>query len=138
MKKLVEPSFGDIFVLAARLVDRLRADAKVTDHSIVIPVIRGGLIPGTIVSYALQIGLCQPVHAVSGNWASPRNDLIVIDDICDTGLTFRHIKARFPNAVYAALYAKPQGVDLCDYHCQLVPQDHWVVMPWAPNDEINR
>ena len=44
--------------------------------------------PGTMVAYALEIGQCDPISMTDGRWSSHRDDLIIIDDICDTGRTF--------------------------------------------------
>ena len=69
---------------------------------------------------------------------SVRRDLLIVDDVCDTGATFRGLRKFFPNALFAAPYAKPAGRDACDLSAVDVEQDTWIVMPWAKNDEVNR
>lgn len=117
------------------VISAITRDNRVRGLSIAVPIARGGLIPGCIVAYALDLKIGFPDES---NEVDTRRDMIVIDDICDTGKTFKILRARFPDALYVAAFAKPAGVVLCDYYGMLVPQDNWVVFPWAPNDIVTR
>jgi xanthine phosphoribosyltransferase len=106
----------------------------------VVPVSRGGLAPAAIIAYQYRL----EIVGVRGR--GPRVDynptqdpeLLIIDDVCDTGRTFRVLRRQFPIACLGALYAKPAGLATCDEWAEEVGQDVWVVLPWAPDDEINR
>jgi hypoxanthine phosphoribosyltransferase len=79
----------------------------------------------------VELGDHQPTR-------SERDDLIIVDDICDTGRTFSLLRQSYPNALYVAAYAKPAGKEYCHYFGRLVDQSQWLVFPFAPSDEVNR
>jgi xanthine phosphoribosyltransferase len=112
--------------LAAALPGSLRA---------VCPVGRGGLIPAAIVAYARDIPALGhlPVPPATIGFRDLK-DVLIIDDIVDSGETFRVIRRLFPGAIYAAPYVKPQGRVYCDYWMEEVPQDLWLQFPWGPSE----
>ena len=107
--------------------------------STVVAVARGGLVPASILAYALDLQVAMTVTMSNVDFVrSARHDILVVDDIADTGATFTALRDMFPNACFVAPYAKPRGFAVCDHYVVPVPQDAWVVMPWAPYDEVNR
>ena len=56
--------------------------------------------------------------------------VLVVDDLVDTGNTFRVVREMLPNAHYATVYAKPQGRPLVDTFITEVSQDTWIYFPW--------
>jgi xanthine phosphoribosyltransferase len=99
----------------------------------IIPVMRGGLIPATILSHQLNL----PVIMGTATPATPSTagNFLVVDDITDTGKTFKELKELFPNALYVSLYAKPKGLPYADISFKIVAQDCWLVFPWEQPDE---
>ena len=59
---------------------------------------------------------------------------LVVDDLADTGSTFRAIRKILPQATYACLYVKPQGKPSADYFVTEVSQDTWIFLPWEDQD----
>jgi len=55
---------------------------------------------------------------------------LVIDDLVDTGNTYKLIREHLPNAHFACVYAKPKGVPTTDSFVIEVSQDTWVYFPW--------
>lgn len=55
---------------------------------------------------------------------------LVIDDLVDTGETLRAARAILPEAYFATIYAKPDGLALVDTFVHQVPQTTWIVFPW--------
>ena len=55
---------------------------------------------------------------------------LVIDDLVDTGGTFRIARDLMPHAHYAAIYAKPKGEPTVDTFTMEVSQDTWIHFPW--------
>jgi hypoxanthine phosphoribosyltransferase len=99
---------------------------------------RGGLVPAAILSYKLHINKIDILPLGHTIRLSAFNGLIV-DDIADTGRTFAALRPIFPNAYCAALFAKPLGASFCHgFGISHPSQEDWLVMPWAPSDEINR
>ncbi|MEL6751180.1 MAG: phosphoribosyltransferase family protein, partial [Pseudomonadota bacterium] len=57
-------------------------------------------------------------------------DVLVIDDLTDTGATAKKVREMLPNAHIATVYAKPKGVPLADTYVTEVSQDTWIYFPW--------
>jgi xanthine phosphoribosyltransferase len=112
----------------------------------IIAVSRGGLFTAQAVAYELDIHyvdtyciksynhqeqtVCEDLKVPQLPAGTRTDDFIVIDDLADTGQTFKHIKTRYPTAHYAAIYAKPQGESQCDSFITEVSQNTWIYFPW--------
>lgn len=112
----------------------------------VIAVTRGGLIPACIVARELNIRLIETFCVASYNnesnnqheasvlkqteSAGDGTGWLVIDDLVDTGNTFKLIREHLPNAHFGCVYAKPMGVPTTDTFITEVSQDTWVFFPW--------
>lgn len=107
-------------------------------------ITRGGLIPAGIISRELEIRLIETIcihsyqHQDQGNaemlktpeLGDDGKDWLIIDDLSDTGNTFKIVRDLYPNAHFAAMYAKPLGASLVDTHIQDVAQETWIHFPW--------
>jgi hypoxanthine phosphoribosyltransferase len=98
----------------------------------IVPIPRGGYIPAVILSHQLRLSVC-PLHL---SMVGDSDCCIVVDDICDTGKTFKETRAVLPHALYASLVTKPEGSSFCHISVQEIPQDMWAVFPWEDPDEI--
>ncbi len=110
----------------------------------VIGVTRGGLVPACIVARELDIrlvdtlciasyahkeqGEAQLLKNVSG--AGDGRGWLVVDDLADTGSTFRVARQLLPNAHFACVYVKPMGASQADTFVMEVSQDTWIHFPW--------
>jgi xanthine phosphoribosyltransferase len=54
----------------------------------------------------------------------------VIDDLVDSGRTFGVVRAAYPQAHFATVYAKPNGKPMVDSYITEVSQDTWIFFPW--------
>lgn len=133
--------------------DQLHRDAKalawrLLEHrnfkSIVV-VTKGGLVPAAIIARELNIRMIDTVCIVSYQWQDQEEagnetilksiegdgqDMLVIDDLVDTGHTARIVREMLPKAHFAALYAKPAGRPQVDTFITEVSQDTWILFPW--------
>ena len=101
--------------------------------SMVMPVARGGLVPAAIIAYRLNLPIAGVI--TPGGFLSSRSpEILVVDDISDSGVTFRRVREAFPNAVYVAPYAKPLGASLCDHYAVRLSSDVWAEFAWSPGD----
>ena len=112
----------------------------------VIAITRGGLVPACIMARELEVltveTFCISTYDVK-DMGEKSNILkmpaavdgdgegwLVVDDLVDTGGTFRIIRKHYPKAHYACLYAKPKGEDTVDTYITEVSQDTWIHFPW--------
>ncbi len=111
----------------------------------IIAVTRGGLIPAAIVARELDIRLVDTVCVSSyhGDQAQEQSGvqvlkavdgdgdgLLLIDDLVDTGATAEVIRGMLPRALFATVYAKPEGRPLVDHCVREVSQNTWIRFPW--------
>ncbi len=114
----------------------------------VVAITTGGMVPACIIARHLGVKnidtLCissyddqsQRKAAVlkAATAAGEGEGWLVIDDLSDTGNTFRAARALLPKAHYASLYAKPAGEDAVDTYIMSVSTDTWLHFPWETNE----
>jgi xanthine phosphoribosyltransferase len=132
--------------------DKMHQDAKalawrLLDKGVfkgIVAVTRGGMIPACIIARELNLRLIETFCVASYDHKDQGDSKIlkdlkhigdgagwlVIDDLVDTGNTYKLIRKHLPNAHYACVYAKPQGVPTADTFVIEVSQDTWVYFPW--------
>jgi len=131
----------------AFMVDQL-AERVCTDYDYIIGIGRGGLIPATMLSYKLNkkvlvLGVSTynnttqtDKHHIYQPVTLPTNTskILVVDDICDTGNTFKIFQELYSNTIhkfeYAALFAKDKSSHMVDYYGFSVPEGVWLTVPW--------
>ena len=55
---------------------------------------------------------------------------LIVDDLVDTGVTAKAVRALLPKAHFATIYAKPNGRPMVDTFITEVSQDTWILFPW--------
>ncbi len=106
-------------------------------------VTRGGLMPAALLSRYLDIKyvdtIClssydeldkQGQLEVIKEFRSNDSDILVIDDLVDTGKSFVTCKEFLPNAHLCCVYAKPKGKPFINTYQIDIPQTTWIVFPW--------
>ena len=112
----------------------------------VVAITRGGMAPAMIVSRELDIRTVDTISVKSYDnqtqtsasvLKSPDAELmgdgtgiLVIDDLVDSGKTLELVRALYPNAHFATVYAKPKGEPMVDTFITGVSQDTWIFFPW--------
>ena len=114
----------------------------------IVCITRGGLVPAAIIARELGIRVIETVSIASyhdytsqGELAvlkevSPPllendgRDVLIVDDLTDTGKTAAQVRAMLPRAHFAAVYAKPKGRPMVDTFITEVSQDTWIYFPW--------
>ena len=56
--------------------------------------------------------------------------ILIIDDLVDSGKTLEVVRAMYPKAHFATVYAKPKGRPQVDTFITEVSQDTWIFFPW--------
>ena len=114
----------------------------------IVCITRGGLVPAAIIARELGIRVIETVsiasyhdspsqgeHAVLTEVSPPLlendgKDVLIVDDLTDTGKTAAIVRAMMPKAHFAAVYAKPKGRPMIDTFVTEVSQDTWIYFPW--------
>jgi xanthine phosphoribosyltransferase len=136
----------DCRALAWRLAD-LRSWKKI------IAIARGGLIPAAIIARELDVrymdtvcvssynlreqGELQILKQVEAFEEESSEEILLIDDLVDTGKTASLVRKMFPGAYFATVYAKPDGRPLVDSFITEVSQDTWILCPWDAETKVH-
>lgn len=110
----------------------------------VVGITRGGMVPACIVAWEVGVKLIDTLGIVSYDFKDQdkadivkKPDLenggegwLIIDDLVDSGQTFRVARELFPNACLACVYAKPAGEETTDHFITAVAQETWIHLPW--------
>ncbi len=114
----------------------------------IVCITRGGLVPAAIIARELDIRMIETVCVASYHdyveqgeltvlkeitpelLENEGKDVLIVDDLTDTGKTASVVRAMMPQAHFAAVYAKPQGRPMVDTFVTEVSQDTWIYFPW--------
>lgn len=114
----------------------------------IVCITRGGLVPAAIIARELGIRVIETVsiasyhdYAAQGELKVLKEvspvllendgaDVLIVDDLTDTGKTAAVVRAMMPKAHFATVYAKPKGRPLVDSFVTEVSQDTWIYFPW--------
>ena len=111
----------------------------------IIAITRGGMVPACIVARELEILLIETFCISSYNdkeqtitkilkkpetVANEGEGWIIVDDLVDTGKTFKLARDIYPKAHYACIYTKPKGEKQTDTFVTSFSQDTWLHFPW--------
>ncbi len=126
-----------------------RLDGKGPDNGAwkaIIAVTRGGMAPAMIIARELDIRTVDTISIKSYDHQKrseakvlqqPDPDLVgdgtgilIIDDLVDSGKTLEVIRAMYPKAHFATVYAKPEGRPMVETFITEVSQDTWIFFPW--------
>jgi xanthine phosphoribosyltransferase len=133
-------SWDDLHHHTYSLCEKLKTIGK---WNKLVCVSRGGLAPSALVSRYLDIKdvdtIClssydhnhrQDEVEVIKAITSDSSEILVIDDLVDTGKSFIAISKMLPNAHKTCIYGKPNGIPYADSYFMDVPQSTWIVFPW--------
>ncbi|MDY0029600.1 MAG: xanthine phosphoribosyltransferase [Pseudobdellovibrionaceae bacterium] len=139
-------SWQEIHCLSKKLTSKLRASGQ--SWNTVIAVTRGGMVPACLVARDLDIRVIETVCVESYAHQdqseakilyAPQNlgtgkGCLIVDDLSDTGNTFKALRKAYPDATYVCLHVKPKGKPLADFYADETTQDTWIYLPWEDQD----
>ena len=122
------------------IVDDLCKQGKDKGYTVVVGLARGGVIPAVMISHKLGIKYDSVVWQTRdggliengrlNNIINREQKVLIVDDICDSGLTLTQVKANHPNTDVAVLTTKME-TKLVDYAVKEYYNDgRWVIFPW--------
>jgi xanthine phosphoribosyltransferase len=117
----------------------------------IVCVTRGGLVAAAVVARELNIRVIETIcvesyrdyttqseiavlkgiapSVIEAGGGEGRN-ILIVDDLVDTGKTARVVRDLIPKAHFASVYAKPKGRPMVDTFVTEVSQDTWIGFPW--------
>jgi hypoxanthine phosphoribosyltransferase len=109
--------------------DSLAHQIKKSDTTIeaITGLPRGGLIPAVLLSHKLGL----PYVELLSNESEKYDNILVVDDICDSGETLKEYYQFFSTAT---IHYKQTAIVKPDFYYSLTPQDKWIVYPWEQKD----
>ncbi|WP_343183279.1 xanthine phosphoribosyltransferase [Buchnera aphidicola (Neophyllaphis podocarpi)] len=108
----------------------------------IIAVSRGGLVPSALLARELSIRCIDTLCISSYEYNTLKNlkiikkaerdgnNIIIVDDLVDTGGTAQIIRKLYPKAYFVTIFAKPISRSLVDDYIIDVPQKIWIEQPW--------
>ena len=138
-------SWDEVQMLCRQLAARIHAERP--DLIRILAITRGGLFPAGILARELNIKLIETVGMESYSSSDMTagqsevrvlkefnqrfaHNVLVVDDLADTGNTLKELKKSLVKPVIATLFVKPQGAGMVDYYAEDVVQETWVRFPW--------
>ena len=110
----------------------------------IVAISRGGLLPAGIIAYELDIRNCHAINIATyigdehreldhldnlDDVGEINSQTLIVDDLADSGQTFRLLRQEFTKARFVSIYSKPAGLKEVDIYARELP-DQWVVFPW--------
>jgi len=108
------------------------------DNVAVYGIPRGGMIPAIMVVHQLEAMGIRARYVADVYHVTPPelHKFVIIDEICDSGDTFRVLKQLFPMAKTATVFHRIGAMFTADFHSFEINDDRWLKFPWeASNDD---
>jgi hypothetical protein len=142
----------------ARLLARILKEEIVLQPDLVIAIGRGGYVPARVVCDELLITHLTSIRLAHWGPAASRKeaalvkyplscsvegmDLLVIDDVTDTGETLsaavRYLQQLLPARIRTGvLHHKISSGFTPDYYAELVTDWRWIIYPWAVHEDLS-
>ena len=126
-----------------------RLDGKGPDDGAwraIVAITRGGMAPAMIIARELDVRTVDTISIKSydhqdqldakvlkhpdAGMMGDGTGILIIDDLVDSGRTLEVVRALYPKAHFATVYAKPKGEPQVDTFITGVSQDTWIFFPW--------
>ena len=124
-KKYLE--WSDIDMAIERLAINITNHSKV-EIAAIGGLPRGGLVPAVMLSHTLGIPFVS-----QANIAGIAGNILIVDDICDTGKTLKRFKYE-SNVYTATIHWKYSSEYQPHYFWKIASEDEWIVYPWERKD----
>ena len=112
----------------------------------IVAITRGGMAPAMIIARELDVRTVDTISIKSydhqdqldakvlkhpdAGMMGDGTGILIIDDLVDSGKTLEVVRALYPKAHFATVYAKPKGEPQVDTFITGVSQDTWIFFPW--------
>ena len=110
-------------------------EETIGDKVSVYGIPRGGMIPAIMIVHQLEARGIKARFTADLNHLMPSelHKLVVIDEICDSGDTFRVVQTLFPFANTATVFRRSDATFKPSYVAYSVAPGKWLEFPWEIN-----
>ena len=119
----------------------LEHDVSKMHPDLIVGITRGGLLPAIHLSHALNVPMItlhwttrdNPHTEINKNIKKALTDqktVVFVDDINDTGKTFREIKHEYLGGKYVSLIERASTSFVTDAASLRIDDRRWIVFPW--------
>ena len=95
-------------------------------YAYIAGVERGGLVPAVMLSHRLDLSMCA---IAPDEKVQDKTNVLIVDEIYDTGETIRKLKVNNPHADFAVLFHN-DGLPAIDFYAVKKDLVQWIVFPW--------
>jgi hypoxanthine phosphoribosyltransferase len=120
MVEKIYVSWKEIFYMIHYLELTIKRSKEKFDG--IYALMRGGLIPGVILSHSLNLPMLN----------KPTNESLIIEDISETGKTLKNIKHKKIACLYTSLWTEVEP----DYFAKIkTNKDSWLIFAWENQEQ---
>lgn len=140
--------------------NRINHDFVMSSVDVIVPIARGGLVPGRLVSERINVNkMCcltarfykedgkqsesVEIEYTNGDWDFKGRNVLVVDDISDSGRTLmgavgylKGLEFGPKRILTATIYHKDRSDFVPDYYYQVLWDNDWIVFPWEFNQMV--
>ncbi len=125
-------SYEGYGLLMNQLVKKIKSSKEYESIKYVYGIIRGGLPIAVHLSHYLGVPLFeQNLFSLETIFTINPSNILIVDDICDTGRTLE----KYKDFKTATLFYKERASVMPDFYVEVV--EKWQIFPWERRDEIS-
>jgi hypoxanthine phosphoribosyltransferase len=125
MKNLIQHvSWEEVDDMVNYLARTIEVSGK--QYAYIAGVERGGLVPAVMLSHRLDIPMCA---IAPDEKVEDKTNVLIVDEIYDTGETIRKLKLNNPHADFAVLFHN-EGLPAINFYAVKKDLVQWIVFPW--------
>ena len=94
---------------------------------IIYGIPRGGMPLAVTLSHKCNIQLCTNIEELTNQ------NILFVDDICDSGNTLKKYKEYFSNALFITIHKRYNSTIIPDFFVNEIKNDDWVIYSWEEN-----
>lgn len=129
MSIIHECNWGEVEICIQQIIKDIEESGKIIKQITGLP--RGGLIPAVYLSHRLDIPYI-PIHQLIDSLIIPKNKILVVDDIVDSGETIsRIIDEKY---LTASLHYRIGASHVPNFYGSVLHDQRWILYPWEKKD----
>lgn len=123
------------------LIDDLSKHIKPLNKKYITGPQRGGLVPAVMLSHRCNLEFVNLTSILDESLDIPLNELIIVDDICDSGETFESLNRAFqyfettPPITFISLFRRKGSEFKPHYYANVENSTDWILFPWEKDLE---